>query len=70
MELISLVISHFVTEDDIIGNFFPEQRSRTEVFNFIESELIAIESTLKGARQNVVGRADQAAAECYWQNYI
>ncbi len=51
----------FVTEDDIIGNFFPEQKSRTEVFNFIESELLDIESTLIGARQNVAGRADQAA---------
>lgn len=52
----------FVTEDDIIGNFFPEQKSRTEIFNFIESELLAVESTLIGARQNVAGRADKAAA--------
>ncbi len=51
----------FVTEDDIIGNFFPEQKPRAEVFNYIESELLAIESTLIGARQNVAGRADQAA---------
>lgn len=51
----------FVTEDDIIGNFFPEQKSRAEVFNYIESELLAIESTLIGARQNVAGRADKGA---------
>jgi len=51
----------FVTQDDIVGNFFPEQKSRTEVFNFIESELLDIESTLVASGQNVAGRADQAA---------
>ncbi len=51
----------FVTEDDIVGNFFPEQKPRTEMFNFIESELIAIENTLVASGQNVAGRADQAA---------
>lgn len=53
----------FVTEDDIVGNFFPEQKSRTDVFNFIESELLAIESLLIGTRQNEAGRADQGAAQ-------
>lgn len=52
----------FVTEDDIVGNFFPEQISRDSLFNFIESELLAIEGTLKGARQNDLGRADKGAA--------
>lgn len=51
----------FVTEDDIVGNFFPEQKSRTEVFNFIESELLAIEPTLAEPRQNELGRADKGA---------
>ena len=53
----------FVTEEDIVGNFFPEQKSRSEVFNYIESELLAIENTLIGARQNEAGRADQGAAQ-------
>jgi len=53
----------FVTEDDIVGNFFPEQKSRSFVFDYIESELLAIESTLVAARQNELGRADQGAAQ-------
>ncbi|MFD1314826.1 RagB/SusD family nutrient uptake outer membrane protein [Namhaeicola litoreus] len=52
----------FVTEDDIVGNFFPAQISRPDLFSFIESELLAIEGTLKGARQNDLGRADKGAA--------
>lgn len=53
----------FVTEDNIVGNFFPEQKSRADVFNYIESELLAIESTLIGTRLNELGRADQGAAQ-------
>ena len=52
----------FVTEDDIVGNFFPEQKPRAEVFNYIESELLDIVDELKAPRQNELGRADQAAA--------
>jgi starch-binding outer membrane protein, SusD/RagB family len=52
----------FVTEEDVVGNFFPEQKSRAFVFDYIESELLAIDGTLKGPRQNELGRADQAAA--------
>lgn len=52
----------FVTEDDVVGNFFPEQKSRTEVFSFIESELLAIEPQLKAPRGNELGRADKGAA--------
>ncbi len=52
----------FVTEDDIVGNFFPEQKPRAEVFSYIESELLAIEGQLKAPRQNDLGRADQGAA--------
>lgn len=51
----------FVTEDDIVGNFFPEQKPRAEVFNFIESELLDIESQMVAPRQMELGRADQAA---------
>jgi hypothetical protein len=52
----------FVTEDDIVGNFFPEQKSRTEVFNYIESELLAIEPSLMAPLANELGRADKGAA--------
>ncbi len=52
----------FVTEDDVVGNFFPEQKSRTEVFTFIESELKEIEPLLMAPRSNELGRADKGAA--------
>jgi len=52
----------FVTEDDIVGNFFPEQKSRAFIFDFIESELLDIDGTLVTPRQNELGRADQAAS--------
>ena len=52
----------FVTEKDNVGTDLPQQASRVEVFNYIESELIAIEGILVGARQNELGRADKGAA--------
>ena len=52
----------FVTEEDAVGAFFPEQIQATELFEFIESELLDIESALVEARQNEYGRADKAAA--------
>lgn len=51
----------FVTENDPIGAFLPEQIQRAELFNYIETELLAIENTIIPARQNEYGRADQAA---------
>ncbi len=51
----------FVTEADPIGAFLPEQIQRADLFNYIESELLTIESTIVPARQNEYGRADQAA---------
>lgn len=51
----------FVTEEDPIGAFLPEQIQRAELFNFVEAELLAIESEIAPARQNEYGRADQAA---------
>jgi hypothetical protein len=53
----------FVTEDDPVGAFFPEQIMRPDLFNYIESELLAIEGSMKDARQNEYGRADKA---CVW----
>ena len=52
----------FVTENDKVGSFFPQQISRTDLFNYIESELKAIEPELKDPRTNEYARADKAAA--------
>ncbi|UII25256.1 RagB/SusD family nutrient uptake outer membrane protein [Fulvivirga maritima] len=52
----------FVTEEDGIGAFLPEQATSTEVFNYIESELLAINDDLVDPRQNEYARADKAAA--------
>lgn len=52
----------FVTEVNPVGVFFPEQISRAELFDYVEAELLEIESQLVDARQNVYGRADKAAA--------
>jgi len=51
----------WVTEEDPVGNFFPEQVDRAVVYDWIISELKAIEPTMIGARQNDYGRADQGA---------
>jgi hypothetical protein len=52
----------FVTENDIVGSFFPEQIEAPELFAYIESELKDIEDDLVAARANEYGRADQGAA--------
>lgn len=52
----------FVTENDPVGTFFPEQISRAELFNYVEQELLEIEDLLIDARANEYGRADKAAA--------
>lgn len=51
----------FVTEEDAVGAFFPEQISRASLFNYIESELKAIESLMVDAGMNEYGRADKGA---------
>ncbi len=40
----------------------PEQATRTEIFNFIESELLDIQDKLKPSGSNEYGRVDQVAA--------
>jgi hypothetical protein len=52
----------FVTENDLVGSFLPQQISRTNLFNYVESELKALETELKDAKTNEYGRADKAAA--------
>ena len=54
----------FVTEEDAVGSFFPEQIQAADLFTFIENELLDIESTIAPARTNEYGRAD-AGAVCY-----
>jgi len=51
----------FVTEEDGVGAFFPEQISRADLFAYIETELLEIEPMLPAPRTNQYGRADQAA---------
>ncbi|TFF35765.1 RagB/SusD family nutrient uptake outer membrane protein [Mucilaginibacter psychrotolerans] len=51
-----------VTETDLIGVTVPKQADRKALFNYVESELKAIEPTLAPPKANEYGRADQAAA--------
>ena len=52
----------FVTEEDEVGFIFPEQISRTDLFAFVESELLAIENTLMDPGTNEYARVDKAGA--------
>lgn len=51
----------FVTENDQVGAFFPPQINRADLFSYVESELLAIESLLMESGTNEYARADQAA---------
>ncbi|MBL7825131.1 MAG: RagB/SusD family nutrient uptake outer membrane protein [Saprospiraceae bacterium] len=52
----------FVTENDNVGSFFPPQYTAEQLFNYIESELLAIDADLVNPQQNEYGRADKACA--------
>ena len=52
----------FVTETDVLGASLPKQKTRAELFSYIETELKAIGASLVDARKNEYGRADKAAA--------
>ncbi|WP_316734908.1 RagB/SusD family nutrient uptake outer membrane protein [Pedobacter aquatilis] len=52
----------FVTENDAIGKVPPQQIQRAALFNYVESELKAIETDLPEPRANEYGRADKGAA--------
>jgi hypothetical protein len=52
----------FVTENDPIGAFFPKQATKQELFDYIESELLAIDADLADPMTNEYGRVDKAAA--------
>lgn len=51
----------FATENSAIGGAPPSQNTRTQIFNYIESELKAIEPNMPAPRTNEYGRADKAA---------
>jgi SusD family. len=51
----------FVTEASVIGGPPPPQASRTQIFNYVESELKAIENDMPAPRTNEYGRSDKAA---------
>lgn len=52
----------FVTEADApLGTFVPKQASRTDLFNYVTSELKAIDPDLAAPKTNEYGRADKAA---------
>lgn len=52
----------FLTEADEIGKVNPKQIKRVDLFNYVESELKAIEGELAAPMSNEYGRADRAAA--------
>lgn len=54
--------STFITEADAVGATLPKEISRTELFNYIESELKAIDAELATVKTIEYGRVDQGAA--------
>lgn len=51
------------TENDPVGFFYPEQKTRAEVFAFVESELKDLDSSLAASKTNEYGRVDKTAAK-------
>lgn len=54
--------STFITEADGLGAVLPGEKSRTDLFNYVENELRAIETELATAKSAEYGRVDQGAA--------
>lgn len=54
--------STFITENDAIGTFQPGEKSKAELFAYIETELKDIETTLAPVKTIEYGRVDQGAA--------
>lgn len=51
------------TENDPVGFFYPVQKSRAEVFAFVESELKDLDNSLAASKTNEYGRVDKTAAK-------
>jgi hypothetical protein len=56
--------STFITEADQVGTNLPQEIGRTELFNYIEKELKAIDADLAPVKTIEYGRVDQGAAWC------
>lgn len=54
--------STFITEDNVVGTELPGEISREELFDYVESELKAIENEMAPVKTAVYGRVDQGAA--------
>lgn len=52
----------FSTEADAVGSSMPQQITRANLFNYVESELKDLENKLPQPKTNVYGRADRGAA--------
>ncbi len=52
----------FVTENDAVGAFQPNQIDRAALYAYVESELKSIETALPDPRTNEYGRVDKASA--------
>lgn len=53
----------FVTENSSVGSSFPPQKSRAEIFNYIETECNDIMDMLMVEKSNVYGRLDRGFAK-------
>ena len=53
----------YVTENDPVGGFLPPQYNQQQIFEFLESELVALEKELPAASQTEYGRTSKAAAD-------
>ena len=51
------------TENDPVGIYNPVQKSRAEVFAYVEKELIDLDKSLKASKTNEYGRVDKMAAK-------
>lgn len=51
----------FVTEEDVVGAYQAPEYGRAQLFEYVESELLAIEGDMAEPMQNEYGRADKAA---------
>lgn len=51
----------FIDESNVVGTTLPGEKSRADLFTYVDTELKAIETDLKAAKTNEYGRVDQAA---------
>src|SRR5690606_1846712 len=52
----------FVQETDPVSAFFPQRIMRSDLFDFIEKELVAISDILPAPKQNQYGRVSRGAS--------